>query len=161
MNQDNINEYYNIDFEKNINIHHLKDFILDKFQDFNISIRYNQDNYEIINNNSYDKFNICISLLDLKTGEIYDFVDIKIRGVMYIDMKYNFYSNKIIKLFNEMSKALQSKIYIPMDDIEQNLSNFSYCSVRCIEGDRMKIMFDAQEFFDDCKNKYSEYLPLF
>lgn len=85
----------------------MKDFILDKFQDFNISIRYNQDNYEIINNNSYDKFNICISLLDLKTGEIYDFVDIKIRGVMYIDMKYNFYSNKIIKLFNEMSKALQ------------------------------------------------------
>lgn len=159
MRQDKINEYYNIDFEKHINIHNLMFFMSNKFKNCNISIRYNQDNIEIINNN-YNDFNICVYFDDLKTGEVYDFLDVKIRGIMYIDTGYNFDSSKIIKLLSEMSKTFQSKIYVSMDDIEKTPSSFSYFSVWCIDGDKMKIMFDTQEFFDDCKNQYSEYLPL-
>ncbi len=59
-----------------------------------------------------------------------------------------------------MSKVLQSKIYIAMDDVEQNLPSFSYYSAWCLDGDKMKIVFDAQEFCDNPKNHYSDYVPL-
>ena len=45
MRQDKINEYYNIDFEKHINIHNLMFFMSNKFKNCNISIRYNQEKY--------------------------------------------------------------------------------------------------------------------
>lgn len=155
-----MNEYYNIDFEKNINLDQLKDFMINKFPEHNISINYNQELYEIIHDKNSNKFKIWVSLNDLKTGEIDDFLDVKIRSIWYISIECKLDANKIIKLLHEMTTIIQSKIYISMEDIEQNKSSFSYYSVWCLDGDTMKIMFDAQEFFDDCKSQYTEYLPI-
>ena len=158
MNQDDINEYYNIDFENIIDIGMLHTFMKEKFNKFNIQIKYNKFIYEIINDKNINFFHIWISLEELKSNGIYFFNDIKVRATLFIDRECNFDSKKIIKLFYYMSQKLNSKIYIMMEDIEKNLSELSCFCAWCIDKYKRKIMFDSQEFYDDYKSKYCDYI---
>ncbi len=160
MQQDNFGEYYNIDFEKIININDLYVVMEIAFPMCNFSIQYNQDIYEKTYDTNTDIFYIWITIQDLKEDDIYCFDDIKLRALLYISNECNFDKNQIIKFCNELSQKFDSKIYISIEDIEENSWSFSYCSVWCIDNDKRKIMFDAQEFFDNCQNQYCEYLPM-
>lgn len=158
MQQDKTGEYYNIDFENCIDIDALIHLIQLKFPKCNLSVRYNQEAYESIHDTNTGIFNVWITLEDLKEDNIYYFSDVKLRCLLYVSNEYNFSNNQIIKFLHDLSMKLHSKIYIPMEDVEENLCSFSYYSIWCIDNDKRKIMFDAQEFFDDCQNQYCEYL---
>ncbi|WP_034292515.1 hypothetical protein [Alysiella crassa] len=149
MQQDKLGQYYNIDFEKIININDLFMIMEITFPMYNFSIQYNQDIYEKTYNTNIDTFHIWITIQDLKEDDIYYFEDIKLRTLFYISNECSFDKNQIIKFCNDLSQKLDSKIYISMEDIEENTFSLNYCSVWCIDNNKMRIMFDAQEFFDD------------
>lgn len=160
MQQDKLGEYYNLDFEKNININDLFMIMEITFPMYNFSIQYNQDIYEKIYNTDIDTFYIWITIQDLKEDDIYYFEDIKLRTLFYISNECSFDKSQIIKFCNDLSQKLDSKIYISMEDIEENTFSLNYCSVWCIGNNEMKIMFDAQEFFDDYPSQYCDSLPI-
>lgn len=151
--------YYNIDFELKITIEHLKDFFIQFFSKSNIGIFHNSECFSHYCDNKIDeKFDVCLSITDLTSNGIDDFKDIKSRTLLCVPNDLNLTARNIVNLLHFLSKALPSKIYISMTDLEPSQSSiFDFC-FWCIDGNKRKIMFDVQEYYDDFSCQYCDYL---
>ena len=158
MQQDELDGYYNIDFENEFNINELKDLMIKIFPNSNILIE--SDNETIEHRHNDEKFDVWMSIYYLKTDDVYDFKDVKIRALLYVWTELKISSFYIMSFLQKVSEKFNTKIYVPMEDVEKVSFSLDYCSTWCIDNDKSKIVFDVEEFFDNPLNLYCDYLPL-
>lgn len=123
MQQDKFDGYYNIDFEIEININDLKNLLIERFPKSNIFIRGDDGELEHRYNNG--KFDVWMSVYHLKTDGIYDYEDVKTTTTLEIWQGFQVSPLDIMNFIQELSKKLDSKIYILMMDVEKVSFSFS------------------------------------
>ncbi|PNK61593.1 hypothetical protein [Psychrobacter sp. FDAARGOS_221] len=160
MQQDKLYGYYNIDFEKEMNINDFEKLLIKKFPTCNIHIESEDETIEHCFNNDNDKFEIWMTVGYLKTDGIYDFEDVKIRVMLDIMTDFEVRPIEVIIALKEVSRKFNTKIYIPMQDVDKGASfTYSDYTFWCIDNDKRKIVFDSEEFDMNPKNLYCDYMP--
>ena len=87
MQQDELDGYYNILFENEFNFTELKDLMIERFPTSNIVFDIDFDYGVIEHRHNDDKFDISMSIFYLKTDDVYDFKDVKIKAALDISLK--------------------------------------------------------------------------
>ncbi len=159
MQQDKFDGYYNIDFEHEINVNDLRDFLIERFPTTNILIESDDETIEHWGNHDNDKFDIYMSVVYLETDGVYDFEDAKTRLVLEISDVLQVSPLDIMMFLQNISQKINSKIYVLMTDVEKVSFSFSDYSFWCIDNDKRKVVFDAEEFCDNPKTAYQDYIP--
>ncbi len=159
MQQDKFDGYYNIDFEHEINVNDLKALLIENFPTSNIFIRNEDETIEHFYNHDKDTFDVWMSVEYLKTDGVYDFGDVRTSVVLEIWSGLQFSPFKVMEFLHAFSKKVNTKIYVLMTDVEKVSFSFSDYSFWCIDNDKRKIVFEAEEFCDNPKNVYQDYIP--
>lgn len=162
MQQDELDGYYNILFENEFNINELKDLMIERFPTsnivFDIDIDIDFDYGVIEHRHNDDKFDISMSIFYLKTDDVYDFKDVKIKAALDISLKLQISSFDIMDFLQEVSKKFNTKIYVPIEDVEKVLPSLGNIKTWCIDNDKRKIVFDLEELSENPLNHYCDYL---
>ena len=58
----------------------------------------------------------------------------------------------------EVSKKFNTKIYVPIEDVEKVLPSLGNIKTWCIDNDKRKIVFDLEELSENPLNHYCDYL---
>lgn len=161
MQQDEFDGYYNITFEYEVSLNDFKELLIENFPTSNIFIRCFNDNETIehSHNHDKDKFDVWMDVFYLKAKGVYDFEDVKTRVELELSDELQILPWQVMEFLQAFSKKVHSKIYVLMTDVEKVSFSFSDCSFWCIDNNKRKIVFDAEEFFDNPKNMYLDYIP--
>lgn len=156
MQQDELDGYYNIDFEIEFNINELKDLMIETFPTSNILVESDDETIEHRHND--DIFDIWMSFCYLKTDGAYDFKDVKTRVALEVSLEIQMSYFDIMSFLQTISKKFNTKIYVPIGDVEKVLPSLGNIKTWCIDNDKRKIVFDLEELSGNSLNHYCDYL---
>lgn len=149
--------YYNIDFETFPDIYILGEWIAKNLPSIGfVEIICNTDDPRVFHAKNNKKFFCQLRIFDLIEDGKYMYEDIQARGLFYIN---NIDTDFMIKFFEDLAIFLDMNIYIPWDDIETEILDWTFFCSWCIGNKGKKIVFDAEEFGDFSKTCYLDSIP--
>ncbi len=149
---------YNIDFETLPDIDTLGEWIAKNlpYISFVEIIRNTYDPKVFYKENDSHQSFCQLTIIDLIEDNKYMYEDIQARGLFYIN---NLDTDFMRKFFNDLAIFLDMNIYIPWDDIETEILDWTFFCSWCINNKGKKIVFDAEEFGDFSKTCYLDSIP--
>lgn len=159
MRLNGLDGYYNIDFETFPDITILGEWIAQNLPQIGfVEIVHNTDNPKFFHATN-DKQLFCqLTIIDLIEDNKYVYEDIKARGLFYIN-EPNIDVDMIKKFFIDLAVFLDMNIYIPWNDIEMVILDWTDTCCWCINSKESKIVFDAEWFGDFSKTCYLNGIP--
>ena len=140
-------DYYNINFEKNIDFEHFKSLFKNKFGNTRVAFLTN-NNFSSNLTNETQKADVfwCLDNLegftDIDGTFIGEYTDIKIRSHVTFSENIDMLTSEFLLWLHKVSISLETKIYV---DIELQNSTFGYSTSWCINGTTRSIVFEAEE----------------
>ena len=139
--------YLNIDFEKEVDFKKLINSFLIRFDEFKVAIGINFK----LSSNIKEEDEKAKIFWDI--SEIDGYADIKLRSQIEFSEDIELPLDEFILWLHIISINLDSKIFVEIEMLENPIE---YSVAWCIDGKTRKLVFDAEEHFEDSEFAYCE-----
>lgn len=149
--------YYNIDFETFPDIDILGEWIAQNLPNIGfVEVIHNADKARVFHAKNNKKLFCQLRIFDLIEDGKYMYEDIQARGLFYINHPD---ADFMRQFFKDLAIFLNMNIYIPWNDIEAEVLDWTFFCSWCINDKGARIVFDAEEFGDFSKTCYLDNIP--